>query len=51
MPAERSEIAEGDIMQESVHLLLMVPMKHSVAYTVEFLKGKSACGYNVIISD
>ena len=36
------EIVEGHAMSDHIHLLLMIPPKHSVAHTVGFLKGKSA---------
>jgi putative transposase len=36
------EIIEGHAMPDDVHLCLSIPPKYSVAYTVGFLKGKSA---------
>jgi putative transposase len=36
------EIIEGHAMSDHVHLCLSIPPKYSVAYTVGFLKGKSA---------
>ena len=36
------EIVEGHAMSDHIHLLLMIPPKHSVARTIGFLKGKSA---------
>ena len=36
------EIVEGHAMADHVHLCLSIPPKYSVAYTVGFLKGKSA---------
>lgn len=36
------ELVEGYAMRDHVHMLLMIPPKHSVSNTVGFLKGKSA---------
>ena len=36
------ELVEGYAMKDHIHMLLMIPPKHSVANTVGFLKGKSA---------
>jgi putative transposase len=36
------ELVEGHAMPDHVHLLLSIPPKYSVSYTVGFLKGKSA---------
>ena len=36
------ELIEGHAMPDHVHMCLSIPPKHSVAYTVGFLKGKSA---------
>jgi len=36
------ELVEGHAMGDHVHMLLMIPPKHSVAHTIGFLKGKSA---------
>jgi len=36
------ELLEGHAMGDHVHLCLSIPPKYSVAYTVGFLKGKSA---------
>lgn len=36
------ELIEGHAMSDHIHMLLMIPPKHSVAHTVGFLKGKSA---------
>ena len=36
------ELIEGHAMPEHVHLCLSIPPKHSVAYTIGRLKGKSA---------
>jgi len=36
------ELLEGHAMPDHVHLCLSIPPKYSVAYTVGFLKGKSA---------
>ena len=35
-------LLEGHAMPDHVHMLLSIPPKHSVAFTVGFLKGKSA---------
>ena len=35
-------LREGQAVSDHVHLLLSIPPKYSVAYTVGFLKGKSA---------
>ena len=36
------EIVEGHAMLDHIHLVLSIPPKYSVAYTVGYLKGKSA---------
>ena len=36
------KLLEGHAMPDHVHLLLSIPPKYSVSYTVGFLKGKSA---------
>ena len=36
------ELVEGHALKDHVHLCLSVPPKYSVAYTLGFLKGKSA---------
>jgi putative transposase len=36
------EMLEGHAMADHVHLCLSIPPKYSVAYTIGFLKGKSA---------
>ena len=36
------ELVEGYAMADHIHMLLMIPLKYSVANTVGFLKGKSA---------
>jgi putative transposase len=36
------ELLEGHAMNDHVHLCLSIPPKYSVAYTLGFLKGKSA---------
>ena len=36
------DMLEGHAMEDHVHLCLSIPPKYSVAYTVGFLKGKSA---------
>jgi putative transposase len=35
-------LVEGHAMPDHVHLCLAIPPKYSVAYTIGFLKGKSA---------
>ena len=42
--AEHKEcrIEEGRLMPDHVHMLISVPPKHSVAYVVGYIKGKSA---------
>lgn len=37
-----SEIEEGHLMPDHVHMLISIPPKHSVAQVVGFIKGKSA---------
>lgn len=39
---KRIDLIEGHAMADHVHLFLSIPPKYSVAYTVGFLKGKSA---------
>ena len=36
------ELLEGRAMPDHIHLCLSVPPKYSIAYTIGFLKGKSA---------
>jgi putative transposase len=36
------EVLEGHAMPDHIHLCLSIPPKYSVAYTIGFLKGKSA---------
>ena len=36
------ELVQGHAMPDHVHLCLSIPPKYSVAYTIGFLKGKSA---------
>jgi len=36
------ELLEGHAMSDHIHLCLSIPPKYSVAYTIGFLKGKSA---------
>jgi putative transposase len=36
------ELIEGHAMPDHVHMCLSIPPKYSVAYTIGFLKGKSA---------
>ena len=36
------ELLEGHTMPDHVHMCLAIPPKYSVAYTIGFLKGKSA---------
>jgi len=38
----RSEILEGHMVQDHVHMLLRIPPKYSVAEVIGYLKGKSA---------
>ena len=36
------ELLEGHLMTDHVHMCLKVPPKHSIAFVIRFLKGKSA---------
>ena len=36
------ELVEGKAMPDHVHMLLSVPPKYSIAFTIGYLKGKSA---------
>jgi len=36
------ELLEGRVMSDHVHMCMSIPPKYSVAYTIGFLKGKSA---------
>ena len=36
------ELIEGNAAPDHIHMLLSVPPKYSIAYTIGFLKGKSA---------
>jgi putative transposase len=36
------ELLEGHVMPDHIHMCLSIPPKYSVAYTIGFLKGKSA---------
>ena len=38
----RSQILEGHMVQDHVHMLIQIPPKYSVAEVVGYLKGKSA---------
>src|SRR5215475_8980537 len=38
----RSEILEGHMVQDHVHMLIRIPPKYSVAEVIGYLKGKSA---------
>jgi REP-associated tyrosine transposase len=38
----RSEILEGHMVQDHVHMLIRIPPKYSVAEVVGYIKGKSA---------
>ena len=37
----RIDLLEGHLMPDHIHMLLSVPPKYSIAYTIGFLKGKS----------
>lgn len=37
-----SEVLEGHLMPDHVHMLISIPPKHAVAQVVGFIKGKSA---------
>ena len=39
---KRLELVEGKAMSDHVHMLLSVPPKYSIAFTIGYLKGKSA---------
>ena len=39
---KESEVLEGHLMPDHVHMLLSIPPKHSVSNVVGFIKGKSA---------
>jgi putative transposase len=39
---QESEIIEGHLMADHVHMLISIPPKHSVWSTMGFMKGKSA---------
>ena len=39
---EESEVVEGHLMVDHVHMLISVPPKYAVAQVVGFMKGKSA---------
>jgi putative transposase len=39
---QESEILEGHLMADHVHMLLSIPPKHSVSNVMGFMKGKSA---------
>jgi putative transposase len=40
--ARESEVLEGHMMPDHVHMLISIPPKYSVAQVVGFIKGKSA---------
>ena len=42
------DMVEGHAMPDHVHLCLSIPPKYSVAHTIGFLKGKSACIIGVL---
>lgn len=37
-----SEVEEGHLCKDHVHMLLFIPPKYPVSYVVGYLKGKSA---------
>jgi putative transposase len=37
-----SEILEGHLMPDHVHMMIAIPLKHAVSQVVGFIKGKSA---------
>ena len=37
-----SEIEEGHLMLDHVHIMISIPPKHSVAHVIGYIKGKSA---------
>jgi putative transposase len=39
---KESEVVEGHLMPDHVHMCLSVPPKHSVSHVVGYIKGKSA---------
>ena len=39
---KESEIVEGHLLPDHVHILISIPPKHSVAQVVGYIKGKSA---------
>jgi putative transposase len=39
---KESQILEGHLMKDHVHMLIMIPPKYSVANVVGYIKGKSA---------
>ena len=39
---KESEVVEGHLMSDHVHMLISVPPKYAVAQVVGFMKGKSA---------
>jgi putative transposase len=39
---QESEILEGHLMSDHVHMLISIPPKHSVSNVMGFMKGKSA---------
>ena len=39
---KESQVEEGHIMPDHVHMLLSIPPKHAVSHVVGFIKGKSA---------
>src|SRR5919197_1664718 len=41
----RSQILEGHMVQDHVHMLIRIPPKYSVAEVIGYLKGKSAIAW------
>ena len=39
---KESEVLEGHLLLDHVHMLISIPPKHSVAHVVGYMKGKSA---------
>lgn len=39
---KKSKVEEGHLMQDHVHMLLLIPPKYSVSQVVGYIKGKSA---------
>ena len=41
-PQKESQVLEGHLMSDHVHMLIAIPLKYAVSQVVDYIKGKSA---------